>query len=645
MKRWLEFFKHTRINPSVEGIWFVLFQNLVATLVPFVFIGSVSATFTLTFITVGSLIFHAVGWRLYSPITYGLAILISLGLKSSLTHGGLSGEFFATLFALLALFKSFNLRTYGDAVLFLILVLACNATVGLLDTETSLLVNAWNVGTLLWTIGNLLRLHLKNLSSPALIASLRSAALASLYTLPLLGFLFYIFQHFSHIPIYFSQGESVIGLSRSLEPGKISRLSSNPTIALRVKMNRKEMGLTEFYWRGAVLSKSTGLRWTALKGEDEINTSPHDVAHCTVDQTIYVPRSLRDTRFALDEPIEETFEGGSPYKITSQLCPTAKNLSAISQEDLKPYLKVDGKIDSQTLNLARKLRSQSKTVFEFRNQLYHYFKANNFKYTLEPKAPKINSDLAGFLFETKEGFCEHYAAAFATLARLAGFPARIVTGFQGGTYNSWGDYWLVSFSDAHAWVEIWNEKSGWMRMDPTSVVAPKQKKEVKRVTRALNTIWMLADAFFFWIRGIFDHRETLISLDDLTFNPFHLAALLFVIACWIQVRRMNRNYYEEVKKEFLKLSSLLNEKATPRKRSEGFENYRVRLLDWLDGQKKLRPLSTNVDKVFRKLIELRYSSKGLSEDEVRTLYDDIKDLKRALRIKTHFVTRFLDRVS
>ena len=85
-----------------------------------------------------------------------------------------------------------------------------------------------------------------------------------------------------------------------------------------------------------------------------------------------------------------------------------------------------------------------------------------------------------FLFDTKRGFCGHYASAFATLMRAAGIPARVVTGYQGGTFNRFADYWILRQSDAHAWTEVWIEGRGWLRMDPTSVIAP------SRVERGLN---------------------------------------------------------------------------------------------------------------------------------------------------------------
>src|SRR5205823_5219745 len=82
------------------------------------------------------------------------------------------------------------------------------------------------------------------------------------------------------------------------------------------------------------------------------------------------------------------------------------------------------------------------------------------------------NDLDEFLFHRRLGFCEHYAASFATLMRLAGIPARVVTGYLGGEYNEIGHFFLVRQADAHAWCEVWFPDSGWERVDPTAVVAP-----------------------------------------------------------------------------------------------------------------------------------------------------------------------------
>jgi hypothetical protein len=79
-----------------------------------------------------------------------------------------------------------------------------------------------------------------------------------------------------------------------------------------------------------------------------------------------------------------------------------------------------------------------------------------------------------FLFETRLGFCGHYASTFTLLMRAAGVPARVVTGYLGGEWNPIGHYFIVRQSDAHSWTEVWLEGRGWTRVDPTGVVAPER---------------------------------------------------------------------------------------------------------------------------------------------------------------------------
>jgi transglutaminase-like putative cysteine protease len=93
--------------------------------------------------------------------------------------------------------------------------------------------------------------------------------------------------------------------------------------------------------------------------------------------------------------------------------------------------------------------------------------------------PKLaDNAMDEFLFQTRKGFCEHYASAFTLVMRAAGIPARVVTGYQGGEMNPIGGYLLVRQSDAHAWSEVWIDGRGWVRVDPTAAVA-------RRVERGL----------------------------------------------------------------------------------------------------------------------------------------------------------------
>src|SRR5690606_7640439 len=96
---------------------------------------------------------------------------------------------------------------------------------------------------------------------------------------------------------------------------------------------------------------------------------------------------------------------------------------------------------------------------------------DQFVYTMRPPRLGVNA-IDDFLFETKRGFCEHFASTFVYLMRTGGVPARIVVGYQGGDFNPVDAYFIVRQSDAHAWAEVWLEGEGWRMVDPTAAVAP-----------------------------------------------------------------------------------------------------------------------------------------------------------------------------
>jgi transglutaminase-like putative cysteine protease len=101
-------------------------------------------------------------------------------------------------------------------------------------------------------------------------------------------------------------------------------------------------------------------------------------------------------------------------------------------------------------------------------------------YTLEPGV--FGDHTADeFWFDRKQGFCEHIASAFVVLMRSMGIPARVVTGYQGGELNTVDGFWIVRQSDAHAWTEVWIAGRGWMRVDPTSSVAPGRTGSFQRL--------------------------------------------------------------------------------------------------------------------------------------------------------------------
>jgi transglutaminase-like putative cysteine protease len=132
-------------------------------------------------------------------------------------------------------------------------------------------------------------------------------------------------------------------------------------------------------------------------------------------------------------------------------------------------LEVPSSISPAVRDLAQSWTVQNRDPRGIVSSALQFFRTQGFSYSL---TPGTYDNLDQFLFQRRAGFCEHYAASFATLMRLAGIPARVVVGYLGGEYNDLGHFVLVRQADAHAWCEVWLPENGWTRVDPTSAVAP-----------------------------------------------------------------------------------------------------------------------------------------------------------------------------
>jgi protein-glutamine gamma-glutamyltransferase len=142
---------------------------------------------------------------------------------------------------------------------------------------------------------------------------------------------------------------------------------------------------------------------------------------------------------------------------------------------LPDYLELPAGFNPRTLELAAQLRNDPAIAAggpdaAVRAALQR-LRTGNYQYSLDPGVYGQHT-ADEFWFDRKEGFCEHIASAFAVLMRAMGIPARIVTGYQGGERNSVDGFWVLRQSDAHAWTEVWLAGRGWVRVDPTSAVAP-----------------------------------------------------------------------------------------------------------------------------------------------------------------------------
>jgi transglutaminase-like putative cysteine protease len=292
---------------------------------------------------------------------------------------------------------------------------------------------------------------------------------------------------FWSVPIDTSTASS--GLSDRMSPGDISSLSLSNAVAFRVKFQDAMPPPHKRYWRGLVLNRFNGRTWTG--SEPTFSRNRRDDIEYEGDPVNYQV-TLEPTRqqwiFALDIPfdadLDRTFMDSGHQLARMQPVDQRVVYNATSYPDFRMsnnlnefwrdrFTNLPEDTNQRSVQLAREMRDRAGSNETFINNVLRMFNREDFYYTLEPPALGGNP-VDEFLFDSRRGFCEHYASAFAVMMRAAGIPSRIVLGYQGGEVNPVGDYLTVRQADAHAWTEVWLRGRGWYRVDPTAAVAPER---------------------------------------------------------------------------------------------------------------------------------------------------------------------------
>jgi transglutaminase-like putative cysteine protease len=278
------------------------------------------------------------------------------------------------------------------------------------------------------------------------------------------------------------------GLSDSMSPGKISRLSDNDSVAFRVQFESALPARQKRYWRGPVFIRFDGTTWSSPSPQGLSNRFGVNPQYQTSAKAIRYSVTLEPHQqrwlFALDLPAEippnsrltNDFEliANQPVQQLMRYSMRSFTDYQLARDDfpaISTYLQLPDNAGTRTRNLARQLRQQAGDNAAFVQAVLNYIIVQPFYYTRQPPL-LLDDPVDEFLFDSRRGFCEHYASAFVFLMRAAGVPARVVTGYQGGEMNPQSDYFIVRQSDAHAWAEVWLRGEGWRRVDPTAVIPP-----------------------------------------------------------------------------------------------------------------------------------------------------------------------------
>jgi transglutaminase-like putative cysteine protease len=348
-------------------------------------------------------------------------------------------------------------------------------------------------------------------------SAMRRAALMLVQALPFMLVLFVLFPR-AQGPLWGMPLDAYgahTGLSDTMSPGSISQLSLSAETAFRVKFDGRTPPKEKLYWRGPVLTRFDGRTWRAAP--QRLATSlPYVPTGAASDYTVTLEPHDKNWQFALDLPgsvppnaaIGDTFQllahspirGRIRYAMRSYLDLTAGQDEAPA--GLREALALPAGLAPKARALAQEWRARDAAPKAVAAMALAYFRQQPFVYTLSPPLLGDNA-IDEFLFETRRGFCEHYAAAFVFLMRAADIPARVVTGYQGGETNPVDDYLVVRQSDAHAWAELWVQQQGWVRVDPTSAVAPSRIEQgLAFAVPAGEPVPSLLRARFGWLRTL-----------------------------------------------------------------------------------------------------------------------------------------------
>ncbi|MGD8907768.1 MAG: DUF3488 and DUF4129 domain-containing transglutaminase family protein [Chromatiales bacterium] len=360
----------------------------------------------------------------------------------------------------------------------------------------------------------------------------------TLQALPIALILFVLFPRLTQPLWHFGyQSSARTGLSERISPGSISNLIQSSEIAFRVNFKQTPPAREDSYWRALVLWDTDGFSWFTRKDQPLPTSLPKiQWQGDPVEYTVFLEPHRKRWLYALDLPAQTTETSSlttdfllrnnkpinQPIKYEG-LSYLNYRFMSVPDAQLERALRLGDGITLRQRQLVSAWQADGADAWTIIQRALDYFHEKPFVYTLNPPT-YLKNPVEQFLFESREGFCEHYASAFTQLMRLAGVPSRMVIGYQGGEYNHLGDYYTIRDYDAHAWSEVWIDQQGWVRVDPTAAVAPERVRsaiqpglgsigeparfiEIRQglVFSALDNLGMLLDAaeinWRFWVLG------------------------------------------------------------------------------------------------------------------------------------------------
>lgn len=426
-----------------------------------------------------------------------LIVLFTLAVSiAQMRSIGIGLDSAAALLALGFVFKLIEMKQKRDIYVVISLCFIM-AMVAFLYSQ-SFLATIYTLGSILVILGAMIALNRSHSVSDNWGTS-KMAGKMLLQALPLALVLFYVFPRIAPlwaVPIQ-SSGAST-GVSNEMSPGDISSLGRSGDLAFRVQFESEDVLAHEYlYWRGLVLTDFDGETWRRERSRSNFTIASARAdqqlqwegrmarAGSPIEYNIILEPTQQPWLYGLQlaEAIGDEIYQSRDFELFNKGLVTQRlsyNLRSYLQNstDLvlldrvrRQTVELPSEGNSESREFARQLRSSVATDRDYVMAVLNHFSQNEFFYTLNPALLGDNR-IDDFLFNTREGFCEHYASTFAYLMRAAGIPSRVVIGYQGAELNPFENYLMVYQYNAHAWNEVWLEDEGWVRFDPTGAVSP-----------------------------------------------------------------------------------------------------------------------------------------------------------------------------
>jgi len=428
-------------------------------------------------------------WRLPGRITRLILVGVFFSLAMT-TNEGFTIEAFVALLALMISMKLLDIRHKKNRMT--TVILCYFLIVGSLFFDDSIFATAYMFFSVLCVTAVLVHV---NQPDRGAFMPMKLSAMLMVQALPIIILLFLLFPRiqggvWGRAPLHTAR----TGLTDQMSFGDIAQMAKNTDVAFRVEFKGDVPPQDQLYWRGVVLWDFDGHTWS--RGVGRRGASPRrSEASKVVNYTLTLEPHNERWLMTLDLPMRISLRRSwllddfSYYRwrqITQRVSYNGVSYldahDSVQNSSGQEGTRLPPKINPRARAMATDWFEQEGNPQGYINRVLSFFGDQSFSYTLNPpplstktddQVPgKVGNLVDSFLFETRKGFCEHYATAFAFLMRAAGVPARVVVGYLGGAQNLYGGYLVVRQSQAHAWCEVWLDGKGWVRVDPTAAVAP-----------------------------------------------------------------------------------------------------------------------------------------------------------------------------